>query len=189
MRIRSHARVLINSDIDAREVFCRVFRKSAEGRAAQATTIKHRDPISPGAAKWSKNELKWNGEFQRRWKWNEMFFTSRRQSEMKMKWKVEAKADHRGGPKIESWERIYAYCPAGVVQPRRGWKIWKQLWPKRQFEGFGGCNPTSWDGQAFFHWVLFEVKMKWNENENENMKSKLNEVKIKWKGLFHYSPN
>jgi len=43
------------------------------------------------------------------------FFTSRRQSEMKMKRKVEAKPNHRGGPKTESWERIYANNPEGVV--------------------------------------------------------------------------
>ena len=42
-------------------------------------------------------------------------FTSRRQSEMKTKGKVEAKTDHRGGPKIESWERIYADYAEGVV--------------------------------------------------------------------------
>ena len=72
-------------------------------------------------------------------------FTSRRQSENKIKRKVEAKTDHRGGPKIESWERIYANYPEDVV------KILKLFWPKRRFWGFGGCNPTSRDGQDLFH--------------------------------------
>ena len=41
--------------------------------------------------------------------------TSRRQSEMKMKRKAEAKTDYRDGPKIESWEQIYANYTEGVV--------------------------------------------------------------------------
>ena len=70
---------------------------------------------------------------------------------MKMKRKVEAKTDHRGGPKIETWERIYANYPEGVVQPRRGELSEAVLAETSKFWGvLGGVIPRQGMGKTFF---------------------------------------
>ena len=80
---------------------------------------------------------------------------------MKMKWKVEAKTDHRGGPKIESWERIYANYPEGV----RAGKFGSSFGQNVNFGGFGGVIARQGMVKTFFTEYYF--------SENEIMKSKL----------------
>ena len=56
---------------------------------------------------------------------------------MNMKWKVEVKTDHRGGPNTESWERIYANYPSPAGAGRFGSNFDQYI----NFGGFGGVIP------------------------------------------------